>query len=54
MPEIYQNVYVNNALSSAEFTVTVVTRRGKRIIYVHILIDFRHLLVFDHVTSAYA
>ena len=25
-----------------EFTVAVVTRRGKRIIYVHILIDFRH------------
>ena len=33
--------------------MAVVTRRGKRIIYGHILIDFRQVF-FNHVTSAYA
>ena len=29
--------------------------RGKRVIYLHILIDFRHLmLVYGHVATAYA
>ena len=38
-------------LHLTEFTVVVITRRGKPVIFLHILIDFRQLLFCNHVTS---